>query len=130
MTPEDRRSLAYSLREQGLTFKEIGKRMGIGPARARQIYGYAERLLTRKPHWTDGLSTRAANIFNNLNLESRDAALAAYQDGRLCVGPRGPHWYGWTCHKEVAKWLGLPEPMKPTRKKPLLNCPECGHRLR
>ena len=126
----ERRFLAYQLRKQGLKFKEVGKRMGISSGRAQQLYHNAEWRLNLAPHWMDGLSVRAANCLNYYNINSREEALEAYQSGRLRVGQRGPRNYGWKSHKEVAKWLGLPEPQKPAPRVYLAKtCPHCGGKL-
>lgn len=109
----ERQRLAYTLRKQGLKFKEIGKRMGVSAVRANELYRSAEWRLNREPHWMDGLGVRVANCLNNCNINSREEALEAYQSGKLHVGKRGPRNYGWKSHKEVARWLGLPEPQKP-----------------
>lgn len=39
-----RRREALRLRRQGLTFKEVGARLGVGPARASDLVKFAERL--------------------------------------------------------------------------------------
>ena len=125
----ERRFLAYQLRKEGLKFKDIGQRMNVGAQRARQLYESAERRLNREPHWMNGLSVRAANCLNNCNINSRQEALEAYQSGRLRP-LKYPRNYGWKSHKEVAKWLRLPEPMKPSRRiyAPKV-CPHCGGKL-
>jgi hypothetical protein len=71
----------------------------------------------------DGLSTRAQNVLYNNDFSSREGVLAAYKSEKLhpTKGLR-PRNYGWKCHKEVAKWLGLPEPNKSIPK----TCPHCG----
>lgn len=126
----ERRFLAYTLRKEGLKFKEVGKRMNVGAQRARQLYESAERRLNREPHWTDGLGVRPANCLWNMNIESREQALEAYNSGRLRPGKRGPRNYGWKSHKEVAKWLGLPEPQKHAPRVYLAKtCPHCGGKL-
>lgn len=122
-----RSDLAYQLRKQGLSFREIGERMGISSVRARQLYLAAKCKLTREPHWTDGLSVQSANCLNNCNINSREEAMEAYQSGKLRVGNGRPRNYGWKTHKEVAKWLGLPEPQKPSvRVRLAKTCPPCG----
>lgn len=126
----ERRFLAYTLRKEGLKFKEVGKRMNVGAQRARQLYESAERRLNREPHWMDGLDVRLANCLWNMNIESREQALEAYNSGRLRPGKRGPRNYGWKSHKEVAKWLGLPEPQKAAPRVYLAKtCPHCGGKL-
>ena len=126
----ERRTLAYNLRNQGMKFKEVGKRMGVGAQRAAQLYASAKWRLNREAHWMDGLGVRAANCLNNCNINSREEALEAYQSGKLRVGKRGPLNYGWKSHKEVAKWLGLPEPQKAAPRVYLAKtCPHCGGKL-
>lgn len=81
----------------------------------------------REPHWTDGLSVRVRNILDIHNINSREEALAAYQDGRLrwtMNGPRTPRNYGLKSEREVAKWLGMPD-TGPKFKV----CPHCGKTL-
>jgi len=75
----------------------------------------------------DALSVRAWNCLNSFNINSREEALAAYQSGRLTVGKRGPRNYGWKSHKEVARWLGLPEPQRQVRLPKI--CPYCGGKI-
>lgn len=122
-----RQFLAYRLREEGLTFKQIGEQLGVGAQRARQIWAREIWRLTREPHWMDDLSIRAANILNNLNLKSRKEVLEAYNSGRLNPSSKcGVRNYGWGTHKEIAAWLGLPEPMMPVR--PV--CSQCGQPIK
>ena len=102
--------MAYQLREQGLKFKEVGAKLGASACRARQLYCLAKWWLEREPHWTDGLNVRAANALLNSGIKSRDETLAAFKTGTLHLGIGGPRNYGIKSHKEVAKWLGLPEP--------------------
>lgn len=126
----ERRFLAYTLRKEGLEFKEVGKRMNVDAQWARQLYESAERRLNREPHWMDGLGVRPSNCLWNMNIESREQALEAYNSGRLRPGKRGPRNYGRKSHKEVAKWLGLPEPQKAAPRVYLAKtCPHCGGKL-
>jgi hypothetical protein len=133
----ERRFSAYTLRKQGLTYREIGKRMGVCEGRANYLYKDAIQCLNRGPHWTDGFSVRLANLLNNCNINSREEALEAYQSGRLRVTKADQKdWssktrgYGWKSHKELAKWLGLPEPQKSANKRHnLCVCPHCGGKL-
>jgi len=124
-----RRKLAYDLRQQGQTFVEIGKRLGCGVQRARQLYVIEKRWKNREPHWSDGLSVRAANCLNNVGVNSREDAFQAYRNGNL--NPlKQPRCYGWITHKEVAAWLGQAEPMKPAPRIHLAKtCPHCGEKL-
>lgn len=77
--------------------------------------------------WTGGLSYRLKNILSNLNINSREEALVAYQSGRLNFRGKGTRNYGWKSHCELARWLGLPPTIKPTRKVSApKHCPHCG----
>jgi hypothetical protein len=117
----------FNLRKSGLKFSEIGKRFGVSTERSRQIYRCAMGILTRAPYWSDGLSVRAENCLNNCNITSRAELIKAYQSGILSPLKR-PRNYGWHTHKEVAKWLGFPEPIKPKRKI-LEACLYCGRKF-
>ena len=76
--------------------------------------------------WMDGLSTRCKLCIHNMDLKSRDDVLQAYKSGRLKPeGKKHPRNYGWKSHREIAKWLGLPEPVKP-KQAVLIKCPHCG----
>lgn len=75
----------------------------------------------------DGLGIRASNCLSNCNIKSREEALAAFKSGVLQPGKKGPRNYGLETHKQVAKWLGFPEPKKPTRRVRIPKvCPHCG----
>lgn len=43
-----RHMYAYELRNQGLTFREIGEKMNIGNVRARSLYIQTKRMIDRK----------------------------------------------------------------------------------
>lgn len=119
----ERQATASHLRQQGLTFAEIGRRMGCSAARANAIYLDAEWAANRPPSWKNGMSVRALCVLDRLGLNDRESALAAYHSGQL--HPRNPlaRNYGWTTHREIAAWLGLPEPQEVATKV----CPHCGH---
>jgi hypothetical protein len=56
-----------------------------------------------------GLSNRIANALSGFNIQSVDDLMTLYKSGTL--KPHGQiRNYGWKCHREVAAWLGLPEP--------------------
>ena len=115
LTPAQR--LAVQLRDEGLKFKEIGKHMNVSGMRANQIYQQAKGILDDRPHWSDGLSSRAKNcLLMNAGLKSRDELLHLFKSGQI-LRVRN---YGWNTHKEVAEWLGLPIPQKNRA------CPHCG----
>ena len=122
----ERVHLAWQLRESGLGFKEIGERMGISSSRAQQIYSREKWRLVRPELWDGFLSVRASNCLHNCGINSREETMEAYQSGR--IRPlKHPRNYGWKTHKEVAEWLGLPEPKKPVPAPKA--CPKCGCNL-
>lgn len=137
---DPRRLLVYELKNRGVKFREIGERLGITANKANHRYHEEvwRRSMPRGRNWWDGLSVRATNCLANANLCSRKAVLKAFKSGRLrpnvyrynAYGIRimagSTRNYGWNTHKEVAKWLGLPEPVKPAAKtKVPLMCPHC-----
>ena len=125
-----RKFQAYQLREQGLTYTEIGKRMGITAGRVKQLYSIAKHRL----EWSNyffGLSIKLGHLLNNIGIHNREQALEAFNSGKLKPGKGGIRNYGWKSHKEMAKWLGLPEPMKPMAALlAMQTCPHCGKKLK
>jgi hypothetical protein len=108
----ERVQLAYKLRQQGLAFKEIGKRLGVGRAAAWHMHKVAVYKLSQEPAWDDGLGVRIRQILGYRYIKSRSQLLRSFKSGELEKSRN----YGWQMHKEVAKWLGLPEPSKPKKK--------------
>ena len=123
---------AYQLREQGLTFKEIGKRMGVNTERARTLFCRSTYRISEDPESVHyGLSTRAANrLCNYLNIRNRKEATKAYKAGKLHPETCKVNGYGWKTYKEIAEWLGFPEPQKPARAYVLTVCPHCGGKIK
>lgn len=74
--------------------------------------------------WLAGLKTRARCAILNLELTTRGEVRDAFLHGRL--RPEKKRNYGWSSYREIARWLGLPDPT-PVRK-PVV-CPHCGGRL-
>ena len=107
----ERELIAYKLRKEGLKFKEIGERMGICTRRANSLYVYAKATMNSAPKWHDGLSTRLRKCIKNSCINSRDELQRMFLNGKL---EKSRH-YGWQMHKEVAMWLGLPEPSRPKK---------------
>ena len=102
----------YTLRNHKLTFSAIGKRLGCSVTRVRQMHRRFLRRISYEKHWTNGLSARAANCLCIFNFSSRAEVLASLisADGLHPARDRYRN-YGWKTHKEVATWLGLPEPV-------------------
>src|ERR1041385_6575087 len=113
----ERLTRIITLREsEKQTFKAIGQAIGTSAGRTAELYHKAKRLQERHKQGEKGdpyfgLSVRAANVCNHANLLNRSQIEAAIKDGRLhprnTVGCRN---YGWKTHREIHKWLGLPEP--------------------
>jgi hypothetical protein len=103
------------MRSSGMTFKKIGEHFGVGVERARQMEISANRIMKERTNpdcWWYGLSVRTSNCLKNADIESKQEALDAFKCGKLNPRMGGTKNYGWKCHKELADWLGLPEPKK------------------
>lgn len=124
----ERRLLAYKLRKEGRSFRQIGDQLLVSAGRANQLYRSAEMILSQKPHWSHGLSVRPVNCLSNCNINSRAEALEAYQSGRLRPG-KYPRNYGLKSHKELAAWLGVPYQKPIPRVYVVKVCPHCGRKL-
>ena len=107
-----REETVVKLREQGITFREIGLRIGCTTGNANALHMHARRQLNRAREWTAGLSVRAANVLNNRNINSHEEALAFFKSHGWKEVRRWRN-YGWKTHKIVFKWLRLPAPRKP-----------------
>lgn len=100
----ERRLKVYQLREEGLSYVEIGRRIGVSPGRARDIRKDAEYILRQGPHWTDGLPQRTASLLvNHIGFRSREEVMEVYQNGRLTKYRN----LGRKAYSEIRKWLGF-----------------------
>ena len=84
-----------------------------------------------KEYDADDLSIRARNCLNSIGIKTKEQAVEAINDGRLHpdnnpIKQIAVRNYGWKTHKEVCKWLGLPEPHKA---KTVQFCPHCGKHI-
>lgn len=89
--------------------------------------------------WYDGLSTRAVRVVTHgvwsgdyvdeyrvftPHYNSKAELMDAFVSGKFYPSeggkPASHRQYGWKTHKEIAAWLGLPEPMKPKPGVPLM----------
>ncbi len=114
----ERRELAlraFDLRQSGLTFKAIGKQLSVGTQTARNLVFDHMGWLDHTDDWFFGLRSIVSNALLNIGMKSREETLSAYLSGML--KPEKFRGYSWRCHKEVASWLGLPEP-KPAKRGP------------
>ncbi len=56
--------------------------------------------------WRNGMSVRLANTLNNANIHNKKDALEIYRSGKILEYRN----FGWKCYRELARWLGEPEP--------------------
>lgn len=106
----DRYQEALSLRKSGKTFREIGERLSVTPARAAQIVKKAEYNIEIAGEWTSGLPIRAINAMKNQGIHSRDEAVKAitqYPEQLLEAQNFGPKSF-----KELVEHLGVTLPEK------------------
>ncbi|MGH8587373.1 MAG: hypothetical protein ACREWE_14725 [Gammaproteobacteria bacterium] len=85
----ERQERAARLRQQGLTFREIGQAMGVTAARASQMVAVAQRREEQKDHWTAGLSTHIRNALLAKRFRSRAEVEAALEVGAIAVRTDG-----------------------------------------
>ena len=116
-----RQEQALNLRQDGLTYKAIGERLGVCSQRARDIVKRAERCLRIWPN-NDlmALSARARNCLLCYDYDTREKVLQGVLSGdiRPCAGyQNGLANYGKKTHKEVCDWLGI-ELVQPDKTKP------------
>jgi DNA-directed RNA polymerase alpha subunit len=78
---------ALSLRQKGLTYREIGERLGVKAERAAQMVAKGERL-ARTPREIAGLSVRALNYLKALGITSKAQARNADLGWMPNVGPK------------------------------------------
>jgi hypothetical protein len=99
------RQRALALRQAGATYDAIGRELGVGLERARQIVLMAERLIN-DPRWYDRLPMRAQNFLHNARLtalpETEAAtAVARYSRRELLTTPN----LGRGAVGAIADWL-------------------------
>jgi len=102
---------ALELRRAGSTLKKIGEYLNVGPERARQMVGKAERHLkhplkhpSRK--WPE-ISARSLHWLLQNGHDSKGKIIDAVKSGQLHPFSKQSSGYGWKTHKEVCTWLGI-----------------------
>jgi hypothetical protein len=142
----ERQTEALKLRDgEGMQFGEIGKQMGITPARARQIYLTAKRHenksklaqvthVSNDPHTVFsllGFPEKAITAFLNANISTVEKLKELLTSGVLKPGKiRG---YGPTNHRRVCEILKLktePKPKQKAKLSTLVKCPHCHELIR
>lgn len=71
---QERAAKAYELRQQGLTYHQIGEHFGVKAERARHMAARGEWIARRIPDEMDGLSTRALRYLHNMGITSKAEA--------------------------------------------------------
>jgi len=112
--------LALLLRQHGMTYRLIGKKIGVSGCRALQIIRRAGGKLReyKEGNHAVELNCRAANAINNAGIgSSRKAVREAIESGVLHpkksnVGPyESSNYlsnYGWKTHKICCEYAGIP----------------------
>jgi hypothetical protein len=102
----ERTNRALEMREAGSTYKQIGTHLGVSACRARDIVKAGLR--SSLPRWSDGLSSKTANLLSCAGYSSKEQVLSDVVGEILCVdAPTKPSGYGQSSHKEVCEWLGI-----------------------
>ena len=110
---------AVELRRSGMTYKQVGEALGVGPCRARQIVVTSEWKLKLVDEGKDKkriavleLGVRACNVLCNTRIAADRASVReAIEDGRLNPKPsKGPRNYGWKTHVQLCEYAGIENP--------------------
>lgn len=103
-----RTSLAVTLRRGGMTYREVGEKIGVGGKRASQIVARGERILGLIERGVEEveLNCRAANClsYHGIN-SSRKSVKEAIESGVLNLQLRN---YGRKTHKICCEYAGIP----------------------
>ena len=116
--PYERAELAASMRDQGLTYREIGEQMGISRGYAVTLAnkGYRTRRVGKKDD-LEGLHGVNRATLRHAGYRHPDEVRSAIKDGSLYPGCTP--WYGPITHASVCAWLGIADATpKPPRFKP------------
>tara|TARA_B100001964_G_scaffold55656_1_gene62905 strand:+ start:128 stop:616 length:489 start_codon:yes stop_codon:yes gene_type:complete len=113
-----RKVKAVELRRSGMTYKQVGEALGVGPCRARQIVVNSEWKLRLVEEGKDKkriavleLGVRACNVLCNARIAADRASVReAIEDGRLNPRPNGLRNFGWKTYTELCKYAGLENP--------------------
>ena len=108
-----RAMLAIQLRAHGMTYRQIGKKIRVGPQRASQIVKRACRKLREHKEGNHAveLNCRAANCISNAGVGfSRKAVREAIESGVLHPKKSSDclRNYGWKTHKICCEYAGIP----------------------
>lgn len=103
----ERQSIAYNLRIEGKTFREIAEVLGVTIERARQIVTDANRKVERLSHWTGGLPKVIALRLQSAGYASKAEVKAAIESGSIEASFRGKRvpWIGEKRLQILMNWL-------------------------
>jgi hypothetical protein len=123
VTERQRRVIAMR-EEEKRTYGEIGKEIGTGAQRARQIYEGGKRMerWLKDPRWAEfkGFRMRVINLLYENEIMTPEKAKRAYEEGLFKERPG----FGKQATREIAVWAGIE--LRPKRKR---ECPHCGKAL-
>ena len=113
-----RKVKAIELRRSGMTYKQVGEALGVGPCRASQIVVNGEWWIEVIEEGKDKdrialieLGCRAYSILNRAGIATNKASVReAIEDGRLKPRPNGLKNYGWKTHVQLCEYAGIENP--------------------
>ena len=114
-----RKVKAVELRRSGMTYKQVGEALGVGPCRASQIVASGEWWIKVIEEGMDKdrialmeLGCRAYNALNRAGIATNKASVReAIEDGRLNPkSSKGPRNYGWKTHVQLCEYAGIENP--------------------
>ena len=114
-----RKVKAVELRRSGMTYKQVGEALGVGPCRASQIVASSEWWIEVIEEGMDKdrialmeLGCRAYSALNRAGIATNKASVReAIEDGRLNPKPsKGPRYYGWKTHVQLCEYAGIENP--------------------
>jgi hypothetical protein len=105
-----KRLRAVTLRRGGMTYREIGEKIGVSPGSAMQIVGRGEAMLWRRGEGIDEveLSVRAVNCLNNAGIGSSRKSVREAIDSGVLHPSKSIRNYGWETHKICCEYAGTP----------------------
>ena len=103
---------ARRFRKHGMTWAEIGSKLGVSACVAKAMARKAEHDLKCRDAWNYGLDVRICNILCNMDINSAEEAGAAVFNGRLDPHRKASGWgihiprhYGVRSHIRLCNWL-------------------------
>ena len=105
-----KRLKAVTLRRGGMTYREIGEKIGVGPQRASQIVAKGERMLRWRKEGVDEveLGVRARNCLANAGIGSSRKSVREAIDSGVLHPSKSIRNYGWKTHKICCEYAGIP----------------------